>query len=119
MFPYRFTLFAFFEAFPTDATATEFLFEKGILRCIAFCDLCEKTMNLQVNSRVTDGMCLRCTKCKRVKSVRAGTFLENSKIKAREFLLFLYHWCNDAGIEQLHTYTGLSRPTCVDYANFH
>lgn len=118
MFPYDFTLFAFFRRFANDGQAVEYLLEKGILRCTAICGICERHMNLQASAKSLDGKALRCTKCKRMKSIRMGTFLENSKITATEFLLFLYHWCNDASIEQMHTYTGISRQTCVDYANF-
>jgi hypothetical protein len=45
-------------------------------------------------------------------------FLEKSKLSGRDFLLFLYFWCNDSSIAQLHVYTGLATHTCVDYSNF-
>lgn len=99
MFPYKFTLFAFFDLFKTEADAVEFLLEKGILHCSALCVPCNRPMNIQKSTRFLDNKCLRCTSCKRVRSMRTGTFLENSKVTAREFLLFLYHWCNDASIE--------------------
>jgi hypothetical protein len=117
MFPYTFTLFAFFEKFRTDAHAVEYLIEKSILRETGFCDQCEKGMSLQKSTKSIDGRALRCTKCKRLKSIRSGTILEKSKITAREFLLFLYHWCNESSINQLSTYTGISRSTCVEYAD--
>jgi hypothetical protein len=118
LFPYVFSIVAFFETFPSDTKAVEFLLQRGILHGFAICVKCEKEMNLQELKSCFDGFILRCCKCKMKQSVRKGTFLEKSKLCARDFLLCLYFWSNDYTIAQLCTYIGLVKHTCVDYSNF-
>ena len=117
-FPYEFAINAFVGRFPNNEAAVEFLLDKGILKSTGLCDRCDKQMNIQIMKTKLDGHVIRCCKCKATKSVRKGTFLERSKINAKDFLLFLYFWSNNSSIGQLHAYTGLSEKTCVEYANF-
>jgi transposase-like protein len=118
MFPDNFTIDAFYEMFPNDMSAVEYLLTHNVLHSFSTCDYCEKQMNIQEFKRSMDGYILRCCKCKRQKSIRCNTFLENSKLSAKKFLLLTYFWSNDAPIKQLSTYTGISKRTCVDFANF-
>jgi transposase len=118
MFPYDFSLNAFFVAFPTNSDAVDYLLTKGVLHCYSICGACQRGMNVQTYKYSIDGKVLRCTKCKRQCSIRKCTFLEKSKLPARDFLLYLYFFCNDASIQQLSKYMNLSEHTCVDYSNF-
>lgn len=98
--------------------AVEYLIEKGILKTTGLCDICDKQMNIKIMNGKQDVRVIRSGKCKTTEDVRKGTFLENSKINAKDFLLFLYFWTNNSSIGQPRAYTGLSEKTCIEYANF-
>jgi hypothetical protein len=116
-FPYSFSVDSFYNTFSTNDIAVDFLLEKGVLKSSGYCEPCDRPMNLQKREDSIDKITLRCCGCKRRQSIRHGTFLENMTCTARKFLLYLYFWSNEASIQQLVTYTGISKKTCIDYSS--
>lgn len=117
-FPYAFTVAAYFATFRDNDDAVEFLMERGVLKSYGHCERCLKDMHLQKHGRALDHRILRCCGCKATTSCRANTFFEKMKCTAKEFILFLYFWVNGSSIDQLVAYTGITKKTAIDYANF-
>ena len=70
-----------------------FFLEKGVLCAACDCGKCSVRMTLQTSSRMADGVCYRCPKCKATVSIRKDSFLKNSKLPLRVFaaILFFHH----------------------------
>ena len=85
--------FEFIELIEDKAGLLEYPQGKGVLRRGSFCDVCSRVMGMQESTRTIDGFCFRCTKCKRTKSIRSGSFLEDFKlpIKVVAAIIYLHH----------------------------
>ena len=92
--------------------------EKGVLQRRSKCDHCDRFMMLQNHDRSIDGVIYRCVQCKRTKSIRKGTFMENSKIPLRVFAAVLYFHHAELLQKHIAELLGVSRQTLVDWSNF-
>ena len=68
----------------------DYCFAVGLLNEEGSCPTCAIRMSLQGASSTGDGVTLRCPKCKRKVSVRAGTFIENSNLPLETILSIIY-----------------------------
>jgi transposase-like protein len=95
----------------------EFLQAHGIIRSEYTCAACDREMQLINDKSRGDGCIFRCTSCKRTKSIRQQTFLENSKLSLSHFIWIAYFWASKASMTQICHYLGLSEPTVIDWLN--
>src|SRR3954453_22262270 len=87
------TLFAF-----STEDMLKFLAHHDCLHNGCLCPKCAVSMTLVKASDRSDGFKWRCPSCKsREKSVRAGSFFDNSKLPIDKLVLILYSWSTNWG----------------------
>ena len=114
----RFSLLELAPVFADNATAAKFLQKRLLFNITQKYEACHTEVSCQSHARSLDGIVFRCTRCKRCKSIRTGTYWEGSKLDARSIILLLYFWANKATNAQLSEYLDLSPRSCVDCLNF-
>jgi transposase-like protein len=91
---------------------------KNVIASNFNCNRCNLHMNLQKHVNSIDGVCFRCTKCKSRRSVRAGTFMEKSKLSLKVFAAILYFHHTEILQKHIAELLDISLVTLVDYSNF-
>lgn len=100
-----------------DALIT-YLQGKNMLRVSASCRRCNRSMSIQSSKRHLDGKCFRCTKCKATQSLRAGHFMEKSKLSLKEMAAFLYLHHLEVMQKHICEVLNIAGQTVLDYSNF-
>ncbi|XP_048246146.1 uncharacterized protein LOC125377279 [Haliotis rufescens] len=74
----------------------DFMKENNLIASTMNCDKCNMSMSWQKDKKnKSDGHVWRCTKCRKCKSVRFGSFWEGQKASLGTLLMILYLFCND------------------------
>ena len=64
-----------------------------------------------------DGCFFRCYMCRKMTSIRTGSFLSRSKLSLGQLLVLFYLWTLKIGIEQAALMVGTSEKSVVDWYN--
>jgi transposase-like protein len=94
----------------TEEKCVEYLCSKKVFYEKIKCDICSKMMNSTGSRQV-----FRCSRCRKEKSLRFGTFFYGSKLGCSEIMLMGYFWLSNATHLQICTYIGLSRITVTRF----
>jgi transposase-like protein len=71
----------------------EWLFERNLLNGNAKC--CDKVMNRILKNSIGDGFILRCTVCKKQRSIREGSFFSDSKLPLVCIIKIVLMWVDE------------------------
>jgi hypothetical protein len=112
-------LLPFLHEFGDHQTIVSTLRDISLLRRSYRCDICSQNM-LERTSRVRDGIMFECCKrtCRRSKSIRAGSFFDQSRLTLCECMLFLHLWSRNYSEKLICDDFNFSNNTVVDWARF-
>lgn len=101
----------------------EWLRERGMIANGYVCGKCGCDMKIIKRADVSDGCTWNCQKYGEAnhnvkRSVRKGTWFEESKLKMSDILIMTYMWCIKLGNNVIESELGLSAPTVVDWKSF-
>jgi transposase-like protein len=99
-----------------QATIT-FLRSKGILRDIVECSSCGNCMQTVMDKSRNDGCFFRCYPCKKMLSIRTGSFFSRSKLTLGQLLIFVYFWTLKISTSAIAAMLGISEHSAVDWSN--
>jgi transposase-like protein len=95
-----------------------YLQDNGLIRRNINCEACDmKPMNFQKLESAIDKGVFRCSRCKRKKSLRAGSFFEKSKLDLRTVASIVYFLCADIKQETIASMLNLNRKTVMEFAS--
>jgi hypothetical protein len=98
-----------------------FLVNAGALKNEAYCNKCRSKMDIQKRKKNHDGIWWICRNGKKAncstKSIRTGSFFENSNLTLPTSLLLLYMWATDFDNKHVVRELDLSPKTVVDWLN--
>lgn len=98
-------------------SAITFFRSKGILKSDIQCDICGLHMQTVMDKSRKDGCMLRCYPCKKMLSIRTGSFLKRSKLTLGQSLLFIYFWSLKIPPGAIAAMLRISEQTVVDWSN--
>lgn len=102
----------------TKLEVIQFVAKLGLLRNSVVCD-CGKAMSLVKYASCSDGFRWSCTRsCTSTRSIRAGSFFEDSRLPLITVIILVSTWCSEAPIADTEWQEEVSRPTIVDWYNF-
>ena len=81
-----------FEIISTEESTIEFLRSHKLLARTLECEKCEVPLKTRKYERCLDKCTFYCIKCKKMKSIRASSFFEKSKINLKDVLIIIYLW---------------------------
>lgn len=112
-------LLQFLNEYGNQETIVVKLREANLLVNIYRCDGCQELMRERV-SRVSDGIMFECSKrtCRRSKSIRVGSFFEQSRLTLCECMLFLHLWSKNYSEKLICDDFNFSNKTVVDWSRF-
>jgi IS1 family transposase/transposase-like protein len=111
------TLFDIITIASDPRTAISFFRSKGILKEQLICDGCRNLMREIMDKSRSDGSIFRCSFCKKMRSIRSGSFLMRSKLSLGQSLLLFYLWTLKTSIAQTAIMVGISEQSAVDWNN--
>ena len=94
-----------------------YLREKRILKNDIHCASCRVMMGTVVNRSKADGFVFRCPSCRKMLTIRTGSFLTRSKLSLGQSLMLIYLWALKMPVEQTAIMIGTSERTVVDWNN--
>lgn len=105
--------------FGTSTEIVNNLRQRGLLPTNVLCAVCHESMTERKVER-TDGVIFKCSKrtCRRSKSVRTGSFFENTKLSLGDCMLFLHLWSKGYPEKLIIDDFPFSRPTAVDWSRY-
>jgi transposase-like protein len=109
--------FEFCSLVSSDVKVLQYLQDQALLKKSINCERCGLKMVSQYCGRALDGVCFRCTGCKSKRSIRSGSFLENSKLSLRVFVSIVFFLQTETLLKHIAEILELSVPTVIDYAN--
>ena len=98
--------------------------EEGLIRASRVCDICRSDMNWMECRDRSDGYIWECRKQigqkrhRTEKSIREGSWFEESNMSIEEVIRFSYWWCQGLQQCQLKLQLGLGSHTAVDWDMF-
>ena len=100
-----------------------FMKEKKLLAATMLCNACQTPMNWTKYNRYRDLFAWKCQnkeciKFKLTKSVRCGSFFENSRISLQSWIHAIYLWCQRISVKTASQMLNLSEKTVVDMYSF-
>lgn len=107
----------FVDIIASNECVLHFLREKGVLRGSCLCIQCNHVMSTQAYSAALDGCVFRCSKCKRRKSIRVGSFLVDCKLPLRTFASLVYMLQLDVHYNVISEELEVEAHTVTNYAN--
>lgn len=109
----------FLTAFGNNTTIVRVLQNEGLLPRTMDCETCGNEMCEQ-GYRTTDGISFFCAKrtCRKRRSVRTGTFFQQSKLPLCKAMLFLHLWSQGYTENLILTDYQFARQTVVDWSRF-
>ena len=108
----------------TTEDAIQFLRNRGILRSLdnpPTCDFCGEAMKESARRDTGDGVQWKCERKidgerhRRFQSIRHGSFLENSNLLPKEFIMLAYLWAHGVSNACQVSMCGLSEVTVVQW----
>lgn len=104
---------------PNTDKSIEFCTQRRLIANSSFCTPCNRFRYLQKSTRTSDGLLWKCTSCNSTKSIRAGSFFDNSHLSIQQILLFSYGWSRDWLLKDCNLESGGMGPNAqVDWGNF-
>lgn len=94
------------------------LTKHGLLANKQTCPECEEPMKIYNCKQSIDLLEWRCRPCKCKKSIRNGSFFENSKLSLDKLITLIYWWTTDAKQDIVIRETGISRVSVIDWFQF-
>jgi hypothetical protein len=112
-------LFPFLTRFGNESTITQELRNERLLACTVQCDICHENMT-EKHADNGDGLMFYCWRrtCRRKKSIRIGSFFENSKLTLRQSMLFLHLWGKGYSEKLIVDDFDFSQKTVIDWSRF-
>lgn len=99
----------------TTGELLRFLAYNGLLKDQRECEICDKLMSIMNDQSRSDGIFWRCSDCKVMKSVRADSFFESSKLPLTDAVPLLYMWIQDFRNMNAVREVGVNKATVVDW----
>ena len=75
---------------------------------------CGAEMRLGNKADVSDGKVFRCPSCKRVKSLRAGSFFDKSRLSLQKWIVLLYWWVREYPVTDAAEEAQVGRDTAIN-----
>jgi hypothetical protein len=112
-------LFEFVEAYGNPETVVQVLRSRGLLRTSVQCESCENQM-VEQTKPTGDGTMFVCNRrtCRKARSIRQGSFFEQSKLSLCDAMLFLHLWSKGYSEKLIADDFTFSRPTIIDWSRY-
>ena len=101
----------------------EWLQGKGLLASSKDCEKCNNGTNMVFRERTEqggskDGYTWRCPVCHTMKTIRAGSFFEKSRMPLNKWMFLMYLWSMDVGVCTAALQAEVTEKTAVDVYQF-
>lgn len=112
-------LFNFLQKYYNPTSIVDVLRSKGLLTSLLRCHVCRQHMR-EGTTKGTDGRRFRCMNraCLVAKSIRTGSFFENSRLPLCDSMLFLHLWSKNYQEKTIIDDFPFSNNTVVDWSRF-
>ena len=93
---------------------------KGLLARNKTCPPCNQQMDLQHRNDITDKYRWRCPRhnCKRSLFLRAGTFVEQSHMQLRQWIVLMYWWAREYPVKDAADEAEVDEKTAIQIYQF-
>lgn len=96
----------------------EFAQKNSLIASRRYCTgQCHQQMNLSKRDN-SDGFAWRCFKCRKEKSIRYGSFFQDSRIPLGKAIYLIYFWSIDMTLKMARRELNLNQVTMVDWYRF-
>ncbi|XP_014790296.1 uncharacterized protein LOC106883699 [Octopus bimaculoides] len=103
----------------TTADSIHWLKTYGLLNTKKICPSCGASMREVAKNNLSDGMIWSCGRpCRKMISIRKGTFLDNSKLKCEQIIDILYYWAKGDLAKNLGQECRIANVAVTDWRNY-
>lgn len=101
-----------------NETPIDYAREKNLIAQSKVCS-CGHDMALQKYGKAKlDGFCWRCCRCKKITSLRSGTFFEHAKVTISTLLQIIYDFVTQTPVTGSANAIGISEKTCIQWYQY-